>query len=370
MMRFAPIALAALACGLAGCGEETTPRISASAEEVDRYLRPLASRLAHRPLDPDERDLIADLGGDAIDPIVQTWLEAPPFVDASRDMMEHLLKTSGQANGIDFDLPGNLTAHLVRHELPYSKLLTADYCVDADDERIECDTTAPFVAGVLTTRAYLTANASRFNLRRATTLMSVFSCRGYPMEAELQPPVIKHELIPMFQASTAEEQTVEEVRSGFGNGLGCYTCHSQFAAHAQLFVKFNGDGVYWDLAHGQQDRGEELGRSYGGYFASHFRREVRSSDERGNVFGSDVANLQEAAPVVVAEPRFLECAVRRTFEYAFDIDETQSARTSAAVYAQIADGLREAGHHDPTFSQLFFAVVTDPAIVRGVIEAR
>lgn len=381
MMRFSPTIVFALAITACTEGadkpaapsipiESVAPSLAATPEEVRDYLRPIAGRLAQRPLLQSELDLINKDGPDAIAPIVQDWLQKPAFVNAVRDMMEHLLKTSGKLGEIDYDLPGNLAAHIAKRDLPYSKLLTTDYCVGADDEQIECDTTAPYVAGVLTTRAYLSANASRFNLRRATTLMNVFSCRGYPMDSELQPSVDKPDLIPMFQALTPDEQTVEEAQSGFGNGFGCYTCHSQFASHAQLFVKFDSTGLWRDYAHGIQNDFGELGRSLGRFFASHFAQENRSADETGQVFGKTVANLTEAAQAVVDDAQFADCAVRRVFEYTFDIDETVSARTDRVLYLNIANGLRDAGHGDPTFAQLFTSVVTDPVVARAAMDQR
>ena len=74
--------------------------------------------------------------------------------------------------------------------------------------------------------------------------MRAFACRTYPMERDLQPPLEADLLIPMFRAETPEEQTVAEATNGFGNGFGCYSCHSQFGAHAQLFVKFDTSGVW------------------------------------------------------------------------------------------------------------------------------
>ena len=368
-----------LSIGLNACSTEVPPempstpeppRLEATSAEIESYLRPLASRLARRTLSEAERQLITTKGSESINEIVQAWLEAPAFEDAARDMMEHLLKTSGQLGEIDFDLPGNLTAHIVREDLPYSRLLTADYCIDAEGEKIECDTSAPYVAGVLTTRAYLSANASRFNLRRASTLMNVFSCRGYPMEFDLQPSADKSELIPMFQAQTPEEQTVEEAQNGFGNGFGCYTCHSQFANHAQLYVKFDSTGLWRSHAHGLQDEYGELGRSIGRYFASHFQRLERSEDESAQVFGQEVLNLAEAGAVIAAEASFVECAARRTFEYAFDLDETISAKSDIVLYKTIAKRLMDEGFVDPTFQELFHSVVTDPLIVRSFIEQR
>lgn len=374
-----PPALLALTFAASACLAESTPTtipepveptLEASNDEVRDYLRPLASRLAQRPLLSSELQLIDELGTGAIDPVVQAWLQSETFAVAARDMMEHLLKTSGQLADIDYDLPGNLAAHIASHGLPYSALLTADFCVDADDAKTECDTTAPYAAGVLTTRAYLAANASRFNLRRATTLMNVFACRGYPMRSDLQPSVPKPELIEMFQALSQEEQVVEEAQSGFGNGAGCYTCHSQFASHAQLFVKFDATGLWREYAHGIQDEYGELGRSIGRFFASHFFEEDRSADETGQVFGRQVANLSEAAKAVVDDDEFLQCAAHRIYGYAFDIDETVSAKTDRALFADIAERLRDAGHDDPTFQQLFSSVVTHPIIVRAAMDQR
>jgi len=358
------------------CAEPTPPPApidplaATSAAEAQDYLRFLSSRIERRPLVREELQRIEAEGTAAIAPIVEGWLRSPAFVLAARDMLEHLLKTSGRLDDIDYDLPGNLAAHLARNDLPYSQLLTAQACYDHEGAVIECDTEAPFKAGVLTTRAYLAANASRFNLRRATTLMRVFACKTYPMDQVLQPPIEKDELIPMFRASTPEEQVVEEAQNGFGNGFGCYTCHSQFAAHAQLYVKFDSSGLWRSFAHGLQNEVGELGRSIGRFYASHFVRPERSEDETGVMYGREVANLSEAARVLVADDGFVPCAVRRAFEYGFDLDETTSALTDPFVYTNIADGLRAAGHGDPTFAELFAAVLTDPVVIRAVIDQR
>lgn len=377
--------LGASACAPAALPPPAEPApLEATHEEVRDYLRMLAPRLVRRPLAAAEVARIDAEGPLALRPIVRSWVEEEPrhgsapggslpeagFILAARDMVEHLLKTSGRLDDIDYDLPGNLAAHIVREELPYSRLLTAEYCVDRSGAQIECDTTAPYTAGVLTTRAYLAANASRFNLRRATTLMKVFACRAYPMSPELQPRVTKQELIPMFRAQNEEEQTVAEVASGFGNGLGCYTCHSQFASHAQLFVKFDSSGLWRSYAHGLQNDFGELGRSIGRFFASHFAEPRRSEDESGQVFGQQVANLAEAGRVIAADGEFLPCAVRRTFEYAFDIDETSSSSTDPELYRSIAEDLRERGHRDPSFAALFTAVVTHPAVFRAILDQR
>src|SRR4029453_12898428 len=103
--------------------------------------------------------------------------------------------------------------------------------------------------------------------------------------------------LPMFQATAPEEQVDERAKNGFGNGFGCYTCHGQFSLHAQLFVKFDGSGLYRATANGLQDPapGAELGRSATpGIMASHFKDPERASLEGIELFGTPVKNLGEA----------------------------------------------------------------------------
>ena len=124
---------------------------------------------------------------------------------------------------IDFGLPGNLAAYLVKNDRPWSEIITASDCYDAAGKAIKCDSGAPYGAGVLTTRAILLSRSGRFNLTRASTITRTFACKTYPIDPEeLQPRVDKTWLIDMFQANNPEEQTVEEARNGFGNGFGCY----------------------------------------------------------------------------------------------------------------------------------------------------
>ena len=214
-----------------------------TADQARVYLNEVAPMIVGRLLRADEDNLIFHFGADAVVPIVEAWVHEPGFADAAKQMMQVKLSASGSKDDIDFELPGNLAAHLARSDLPYAQIITADYCVGPGGEPVACDTAAPYQAGVLTTRAYLIANASRFNLRRARRMMYIFSCRGYPMDTVLQPPVNKSDLIPMFRAMTQDEQTVPEAQNGFGNGLACYSCHSQFSAHAQLFVRFDETGL-------------------------------------------------------------------------------------------------------------------------------
>ena len=242
-----------------------------TAPQATTYLARLAPMLAGRVLNDEELARIAQDPTTSVRAVVDAWTKDSYFQHAARDMISQKLLVSGERDGIDFDLPGNLAAYIAANNLPYSTILTADYCVDAFGNKGACDTGAPFAAGVLGTRAYLASRAGRFNLTRASTMMLAFACSRYPMDTEMQPRVEREQLIKMFQVESLADQTDDRARSGFGNGEQCYTCHGQFAVHAQVFVRFDESGLWQAAATGQQDTGPdaELGRSLNGLMASH-----------------------------------------------------------------------------------------------------
>ncbi|MCA9707908.1 MAG: hypothetical protein KDK70_18800, partial [Myxococcales bacterium] len=265
-----------------------------------------------------------------------------------------------------YELPGNLAAEIAREGLPWSTILTADYCVDAQGEHIECDTGAPYAAGVLATRAYLIANKGRFNLSRAKLMLETFACRIYPMEHTIQPPLDKPTLIPMFRAEGEEDQTVEEAQGGFGNGVGCYFCHSQFGAHAQLFVKFDAEGLWRQDATGQQNPYDELGRSFDGLYTSHMHDPYEAAEETAQVFGQQVANLREAGEVIADNELFPQCTVKNLVAHAFDL----KAGATDDISAELVEGLAEritTDEPDPGIAQYVLGVFTDERVIRAAV---
>ena len=341
-------------------------RSALGADEARAYLRVVAPMVASRALRAEELSRIDAEGGAAIAPIIEGWTAEEGFVISARNFIHGKLNASGARDGIDFELPANLMAQLVRQQRPYSEILTADSCYDRDGQPIACDTGAPYTAGVLTTRAYLINNASRFNLRRATTMMGVFACRGYPMEQDLQPPLPKEQLIPMFQANSAEEQTVEEARSGFGNGAGCYSCHSQFSAHAQLYVKFGEDGLYYQDADGAQDPTGELGRSQGPLFTSHMIDAEEAASEQSQMFGAIVSDLSQATIELGQGEVFLTCAARQAIAHTFGLSSSQAAQIDRHTVEELAQRLR-ALHGDPSWAQIVTAALIHPRVIQAAL---
>lgn len=344
----------------------TTPREPLSAEQVQFYLTRIAPTLVGRSLDYDEMQLVAQVGEAALAPIVDGWTAEPGFAEAMRFMVSDMLHTSGERDGVDFDLPGNLAAEIAAENLPYSTLLTADYCVAADGKHIACDTGAPYESGVLATRAYLIANKGRFNLTRAKRMLETFACRIYPMEAQVQVPLAKAQLIPMFQAENPDEQTVDEAKGGFGNGVACYNCHSQFGAHAQFFVRFDDQGLWRADATGKQDPAGELGRALGGLYASHLQAPRAAKSERSQMFGVEAENLRGAMDVLTDSPLFQQCTVKNLLARTFGLAAGVSDDFDAELIAELAQQIT-ADSDDPTLRHYVWSIFTDRRVVDAVV---
>lgn len=339
--------------------------LALNAEQSQAYLSRMAPMLAMRALNAQELDLIAQDAGLSIKPIVTDWISSPEFAQAARTMIQLKLATSGQRDEVNFELPGNLAAHIVTHNKPLHTLLTADYCIDDDGAQIPCDTGAPYQAGVLVTRAYLAANASRYNLHRAATMLKSFACMGYPISQDLEPSLTREALIPMFQVTNEADDTT----GGFGNGLACYSCHGQFGAHAQLFVKFDATGSWRQDASGIQAPDGELGRSFDNLFASHMDRPQEAALERSQMFGHSVDNLSQAAQVLTQNPGFLACSTRNLIEYAFSLDETQAKRIPHALLQEITEAAIAHDGPEPTLSAIAIATFSHPSVIKVITDA-
>jgi len=337
-----------------------------SNEDVRFYLQRVAPTVVGRSLSYDETAEIEERGEGAISDIVQSWVHEPGFAESIRYLVQTQLHASGSDGDIDFELPGNLAAEIARDGLPWSTLLTADYCVDALDNHVQCDTGAPYGAGVLATRAYLSSNRGRFNLGRAKVMLEVFACQAYPMAVSIQTPLDKTALIPMFRAETMDEQTVEEAQGGFGNGVGCYSCHSQFGAHAQLFVKYDLDGRFRSGATGLQNPSDELGRSYNGLYASHLQDPASASSESSQMFGEPVDGLREAAEILAYSRFFTKCTVKNLIAASFGLLAGTSEDIDPTLLSAIADAVT-ADDGDPTISAYVTATFTNSGVVRAAV---
>ena len=339
------------------------PTRAFSAESMRSYMRQLAPYLVSRELEAGELAAIDAGKFSAITPLLTAWTKEPAFPRAARRVISQKLSVSGSRDGIDFDLPGNLAEYVVREGLPFSTVLTADYCIDATGAKRVCDSGAPSNAGVLTTRAFMASRASRFNLTRASTMLRTFACEHYPMSEELEPRIPRERLIPMFQVDKEVDDAGTE-KDTFGNGSACYLCHAQFGPHAQLFVRFDESGMYRPHATGLQDPDGELGRSKNGLFASHLAKADEAKEDKSQMLGKEVKNLAEAAKVLAESPTFVPCQVTNLLEYVLRLPSTVEVEPD--VLDEIV--VRARGGGDPTFATLVIETFSHPQIVASVVS--
>jgi hypothetical protein len=350
-----------------GSAPKTSP--DEKAAEVRAYLSSIAPILVSRTLSADEQAVIdeAARGSDpqtAIDTILAGWAEDPALAEAAREMIQTRLSVSGASAEINFELPGNLAAYTVANRLPWSTLVTADYCVGDDLGQIDCDSGAPFAAGILTTRAFLKARASRFNLTRASTMMNTFACKKYPLADDLEPRIPRERLRTMFKADSPEEQEDPQAAGAFGNGFACYTCHGQFAWHAQLFVQFDDQGLYRADATGLQDPDGELGRSLGGLFASHLEDPEEAKVPASQMLGQPVADLEEAGAVLATSPALASCTTQGVLEYVLGLE--QGSEIEPSLIGEIASQLAPA---EATFADYAISVFTNRRVIDAVMQS-
>lgn len=340
---------------------------SLDAEATEQYLRKLAPIMLGRVLSSEERALVAAQGGAAIRPVLEGWGSDPGLRSSMRVLWDMKLSVGGSHGEFSHALPGNLVTHVVRDQLPWSTILTADKCFRADGSDYPCDSGAPYSAGILTTRAFLESRSGRYNLTRARAIVSGLLCDAYPLADDVEPRIERSRLIPMFQEDIGDAKEDKETEDGFGNGLACYTCHGQFALHAQLFVKFDRDGLWRGNATGRQRdiaMGAQLGESEAGLFASHLESPEESASERSQILGVPVENLGEAGRVIAQSDKFLACSSRSLVEYAFALDLSHSVST--ATFARIAEQLRAEGV-DPSLQDILVATFSEPAVVLSAV---
>jgi hypothetical protein len=332
-----------------------------SPESARLFLSSVVPFVAGRELSPDELTAIERDGPQAIDGIVRAWSDDAALGELARRLVKTKFAVGGSRDGINFDLPSNLAAYIVSQKLPWSTLLTADYCIDNAGTKKDCDSQAPFKGGgMLNTRAYLSSRAGRFNLTRASTMMLGFACEHYPMDQVLEPPLSPTVLQGLF----ATDKPPPDVRDGLGNSTGCYLCHSQFAPHAQVFVKFNEAGVYVKDADGLQDPKGEPGRSQqAGLMASHLIPAL-AADEASQMFGQKVPNLSEAAGVIARSEKFAKCQVQNTLESVLNF---RSGTFDDLVLEDISLRATQMGKTDPTFGTLVYEILTEPRIQKAFL---
>ncbi len=327
--------------------QTTTPQQALS------YMSYLSSKLINRPLTSQESSLIRSQGERAFAQIIDGWSNDSRFHQSAKQFVELLLATNGSSNGINFDIPGYLGLDIARRKRPYTDLITASSCVNAQGDTTACDTGAPFNAGVLTTRAFLRKAQGAYNIGRAGRMMSEFLCTTYPLPETLEPRLRAQDMVPEFATMSGAIT--------FGNGNNCYSCHSQFGQHTQFFVKFDLDGTYRAGATGLQSPGATDGYSQNNLLVSHLNDPVRARDESSQILGQRAANLQEASRVIANSTLFLPCAVKHLMRHYLKLSDQNMASIKPDLFRTIAEEAKVL-NQNPSFSHLIQAIVTNKSV--------
>ncbi|MEM7604098.1 MAG: hypothetical protein AAF411_01975 [Myxococcota bacterium] len=328
---------------------------------IGRYIAPV---LLGRDLREDEAEQLRSSDGDAWPEVIDGWTGEEGLARGARRFIERTVRVSGdEARGIDYGMPGRIVERVARRNLPWGEILTHGSCVNAEGEDTECDTGAPYTAGILTTRSFLATTVSRFNLGRASALAVTFLCEDYPIPSDIQPYLNEEDLIPLFRANSEEDLEGFDPESvgGLANGAMCFTCHGQFAAHAQLFVRFDQQGMYQADATGLQNPDGMPGESFNGLMASHMIDELAPL-ESTQMLGEDVANLTEAAEVLVAHPEFNRCTVQRMLEETLPLEPGSLDR-------DLTERVRDLLGGAPTYIDFVRETFSYPRLVRTLGDA-
>lgn len=163
----------------------------------------------------------------------------------------------------------------------------------------------------------------------------------------------------------AQDQLDDGTDGAFGNGFACYTCHSQFGAHAQLFVKFDAFGNYVDGATGAQNPDLEAGKSFNDLFTSHLKDSNEAASEASQVFGRQVANLKEASEVIVQSDEFWNCSVQKSLQYFLNLDHSEAEHINVGL---LRDIVRKAKTRNPqpSLSDLVVESLSHPLVMLSI----
>jgi hypothetical protein len=210
-----------------------------TADDLSKAIRAASLKLVNRPPTSDELTK-ARQGLAQYNSVIDSYLEAPEFYTQLKRYFQDSFEMAGVVDNINHDEPANLAVYLVKNNIDYREVITADYCVDNNLNKIACSSFSKNpadannqAAGAITTQAFLKKWASAFNFFRTREIMQNFACKNYPNENEAG---MKAEEI----AGSAEVATFN-LTSG---SPACYNCHKSMNPVASLFFSFDRKGFF------------------------------------------------------------------------------------------------------------------------------
>jgi hypothetical protein len=289
------------------------------------------------------------------------YMDDPRF---ARQMVEFWRDTFKMGDDEMLDSAPIYAAQTVVEGRPYTDLLTATAgtCPTFDEDAGtfqpgECGNGAPAGSGLLGNPGVMRQFYSNLAFRRTRWVQEIFACTAFP--AEVTTPT------DVGGASVYTAPWPFESIAGYDNGgeidfldvssVTCANCHATMNHLAPLFANFDEDGV---LRSGIQVHKPTDGTPLAA--ASDWLPSGQATAWRLGVPTPDLAALGQA---MAADPAIAECAVARTWNWAFgktDIVDTLSVVPSEVIADQVA--AFEANDYD--LKQTILAVFTADDFIR------
>jgi hypothetical protein len=343
-------------------------------EPVDHLVRIALVLAGRRPTEDELAAVRRDPA--ALGVIVDRYLDAPEFGAVVRDMWHEvlLLRVEGRfvlprlgplaGAGSDADWvrevseePLRLIEHVVRHDRPFSEVVTADYTIasdlglkawggttlqtgeDAPPEgwhKAAWDSEQP-MAGILSSGAlWLRHPSNGTNLHRgqAHVIADALLCSGF-LERD----------VPLFNDIDLSDETA--VKDALVEDPGCVSCHQTLdplASHLFGFVRVAPGQVRRSYANDGECVKQERGLCYPlrEYRPQQAKQWRNKTGRPPGYFGLPSEDLRSLAQQIAADPRFSMCVARRFYGYFMQVgwDEVPDATAVSLQDALIDAGMR------------------------------
>jgi hypothetical protein len=348
MTRALRLALVVSVCVAPACRDEAPPAPGAASVTARALL--VRASLDLRGVRPREADYTrVDEDPAALDALIDEFLHDERFGARLRELFAPVYRTridfypvAAESYGLEDeatfhvavgDEPLRLLSHVAEHDLPWTDVVTADYTManevlgrafpvdypaGATGWRPVHYTDGRPVSGVLSTNALYwryPSDGVNYNRGRANALSRILLCHDY-----LSRPVD----FPRDIDLTDTEKVADAVRSE----TGCVSCHVSLDPLASYLFGFQ----------------------YAGYSAAEMTRYHPERERSWQVttgtapgfFGRPGHTLRDLGQQMAADPRFVECTVRRVYEALLarpaDLDDTDALTHHREVF--LAGGLK------------------------------
>ena len=228
-------------------------------------LRSASVKLRGRLPSQEDTSLVRSQGRTAYESLIDDYVDSDAFIHEMHALVSRSLgmgDDTADAGGVlvTTDAPADLAAYLIDSGLPWTELLSADYCIvssiDAtgamqfSETACTNGTPANMRAGVLTLHAflYVYGQSNTFNFQRTSVMQQFFNCGIYPVGDS---PLVRSNSTPGGDPAQdeADPPRVHTKYQGAmmnedGTEIACAACHSALLSRRNAFAKFDRNGFY------------------------------------------------------------------------------------------------------------------------------